>query len=192
MKKYLYICILTILIPLLSSCINQKTQNANSTEDEIRRLESEIDSYEIRNQEFKDIVERMENENQELNERLIDYGLMMDQFVFLEDNIHVLQEVVEKQRESLPILVYEDDVIKEKILKAIDFSSEKVDLRDNELMLFAGIAGEVDKRQKEVLIEMSVYKKIEVREDIDYIRVMFADAENVNGKWQIVRFQRGN
>jgi len=158
----------------------------------MRRLESEIDSYEIRNQEFKDIVERMENENHELNERLIDYGLMMDQFVFLEDNIHVLQEVVEKQRESLPILVYEDDVIKEKILKEIDFSSEKVDLRDNELILFAGIAGEVDKGQKEVLIEMSVYKKIEVRADIDYIRVMFADVENVNGKWQIVRFQRGN
>jgi len=188
MRKFIQLFALFLVIILLLEGCTQANETMDSTESVLKKrifdLESEINR-------LKQTNKSLETQNNKLQEQLNKTGILQDQLSMLTTNADMLFQFIKQKNGVLPVLYGAGDKTKEGILGSIDFTSKLIELHENELVLSAGL-GDVEEKQSNVVVELTVYQNAKLPDDINPIKVMFLHMAKENGRWEIKSFNRTN
>ncbi len=117
---------------------------------------------------------------------------MEDWVVMLMEHSHSIFAAVQANKPYFPVLgVDEGNVVKQQLLREIDLNTI-VDLAHNELIIFAYILEDVTPDIDELHIPVTLYRNFETAEEIKVFPEMSVHVKKQAGKWQVVKFVRGN
>jgi hypothetical protein len=177
MKRVWVMFVSFCLFFFLVGCSNVEEQQISDSETEISRLKQDLQDKDSQ------LLELQEQQN--------NLSLLSDRFLMIKDNSNFLFHAVKQGANQFPILNDEGNSVKEEILKSINFNSNLIDVKDNEIILYAGLA-DVDSKAVEVIVELTVYQNFQNDEEIGPIKVMFINMAKQDGKWIIKSFSRTN
>lgn len=176
------------LLPLLFAFVLSACMNTNGVEQqdkgEIQKLRSEIEM-------LKNQLAAQEQLVHDLQMQIDEAALISDKVTLIMDNSKLLFDAAKRFERQLPILVHAEDELEKKILENINFHDEIIDIRENELMLFAGM-GKIHPDDPIATVEITVYQNPAVIEEAGPIKVMFLGLRRDGDLWIIESFNRSN
>lgn len=168
---------------LFVGCSNQE---ANLSNQFFSELQVDYDQVKTELSEKEVIIQELQSELNRL-------AMLSDLVLKQQDSLGFLYSAINERSDQFPIAISDGNNIKDTILRSINYKDPKIEVYENEVILFSGILEEVNSSTDEVLVELGVYQHFVKPEDISPPKQMFIVAKrDSKDQWLIERFSRSN